>query len=100
MKKQILENPPYFDSEEAETIKATHEAFDNNSVISVLTPELADRLQTSAENTKVKITTRLRRGDLARLKTQAGEKGLPYQTLLASIVHQYVQGNLVERSSS
>ncbi len=31
------------------------------------------------------------------LKAKALELGVPFQTLLASIVHQYVEGDLVER---
>ena len=30
--------------------------------------------------------------DLARLKTKAAEKGMPYQTLINSILHEYVEG--------
>ncbi len=29
--------------------------------------------------------------DLARLKTRAAEEGMPYQTLINSILHQYVE---------
>jgi len=29
---------------------------------------------------------------LARLKTKAAEKGMPYQTLINSILHEYVEG--------
>lgn len=29
--------------------------------------------------------------DLARLKTRAAEQGMPYQTLINSILHQYVE---------
>ena len=30
--------------------------------------------------------------DLLRLKTKAAEKGMPYQTLINSILHEYVEG--------
>lgn len=30
--------------------------------------------------------------DLARLKTRAAEKGMPYQTLINSILHEFVEG--------
>jgi predicted DNA binding CopG/RHH family protein len=30
--------------------------------------------------------------DLARLKTRAAEEGMPYQTLINSILHKYVEG--------
>jgi len=46
---------------------------------------------------KKPITTRLPEHDLARLKARALELGIPYQTLLASIVHRYLEGTLVEK---
>lgn len=42
------------------------------------------------------VTARLNTQDLALLKEQAEQKGLGYQTLLGSILHQYVTGQLVE----
>ena len=47
---------------------------------------------------KKPITTRLSVHDLSKLKVRAMQLGIPYQTLLASIVHQYVEGRLVEKS--
>lgn len=35
------------------------------------------------------INLRIPERDLLRLKAQAVEKGIPYQTLLASVIHQY-----------
>ncbi|MBL7078127.1 antitoxin [Candidatus Shapirobacteria bacterium] len=46
----------------------------------------------SAKNTLAKlknINIRLNIRDLEKLKTKAAENGLPYQTLAASILHQY-----------
>jgi len=34
--------------------------------------------------------------DLDRLKAKALEEGMPYQTLVTSILHKYVQGKLKE----
>ncbi len=42
------------------------------------------------------INIRLSPQDLSRLKQRAMEKGLPYQTLVASIIHQYNNGRLKE----
>jgi len=46
---------------------------------------------------KKQISTRLAERDLVRLKAKALEQGMPYQSLLASIVHRYVEGGLVEK---
>ncbi|EKR63237.1 toxin-antitoxin system, antitoxin component, ribbon-helix-helix domain protein [Leptospira weilii str. 2006001853] len=35
--------------------------------------------------------------DIQLLKTKALEIGIPYQTLVSSILHQYVTGKLTER---
>ena len=37
-----------------------------------------------------RINVRLSSADLAMLKRRAAEEGLPYQTLIASILHKYV----------
>ena len=37
--------------------------------------------------------------DLEQLQVIAVEDGLPYQTLMASVLHRYVSGRLVEASS-
>ena len=40
---------------------------------------------TRAKNINIRLSER----DLQKLKAKAAEKGLPYQTLVASILHQY-----------
>ena len=40
---------------------------------------------------------RISKNDLDGIKLRAMEEGLPYQTLVASIIHKYVAGKLVER---
>jgi len=57
------------------------------------------RVESSPEAAKVPISLRLDGGDLSRLKEEADRLGLPYQTLLGSIVHQYVSGELIEKKS-
>jgi predicted DNA binding CopG/RHH family protein len=43
------------------------------------------------------VTVRLQERDLRRLRVIAQEKGIPYQTLIGSILHQYVTGRMIER---
>lgn len=50
------------------------------------------RLRAAAHETlsrKKNINIRLTERDLHKLKVKAAEKGLPYQTLIASLLHQY-----------
>ena len=47
--------------------------------------------------TRVAISLRLEGGDLAAIKSEGQRLGIPYQTLIGSIIHQYATGELVER---
>ena len=48
-------------------------------------------------NEKKSISLRLKSNDLELLKIRADSEGLPYQTLLSSIVHKYVSDQLVDK---
>lgn len=48
---------------------------------------------------KVPVSLRLDGSDLAQLKTEAEKRGIPYQTLLGSILHEYLSGELVEKKT-
>ena len=45
-----------------------------------------------------RVNIRISSKDLDELQLIAAEDGLPYQTLMASVLHRYVSGGLVERS--
>ena len=53
---------------------------------------------TFIKDKRVKI--RLSSPDLMAIQARALEEGLPYQTLIASILHKYVSGRLVEQPFS
>lgn len=44
-----------------------------------------------------RVNIRISSKDLEQLQTAAAEDGIPYQTLMASVLHRYVSGRLVER---
>jgi predicted DNA binding CopG/RHH family protein len=46
-----------------------------------------------------RVNIRLSTPDLMDIQARAAEEGIPYQTLIASILHKYVSGRLVERPS-
>jgi predicted DNA binding CopG/RHH family protein len=50
-------------------------------------------------NAKKSISLRLKVNDLELLKQRADSEGLPYQTLLSSIVHKFVSDQLVDKRS-
>jgi predicted DNA binding CopG/RHH family protein len=43
-----------------------------------------------------RITLRLSSADLAGIQARAIEEGIPYQTLISSVIHKYLTGRLVE----
>ena len=45
-----------------------------------------------------RINVRLSAEDLDGIRRRASEEGLPYQTLISSLLHKYVAGRLVERA--
>jgi hypothetical protein len=52
---------------------------------------------TSLKDRRVNI--RLSSPDLRDIQSRAMEEGVPYQTLIASVLHKYVSGRLVEKPS-
>lgn len=47
-----------------------------------------------------RVNIRLSTPDLMDIQARALEEGMPYQTLIASVLHKFVAGRLVEPSSS
>lgn len=47
-----------------------------------------------------RVTLRLSSIDLDRLKQKAAYKGLPYQTFIASVLHEYAAGHFTEIASN
>ncbi len=57
------------------------------------------RLRAAAEVTLLKnkrVNIRISSRDLEGLQARAAEEGVPYQTLMASVLHKFVSGRLVE----
>jgi predicted DNA binding CopG/RHH family protein len=46
-----------------------------------------------------RVNIRLPKRDVTAIKVKAMEEGIPYQTMMASILHKYVTGRLVEKQS-
>jgi predicted DNA binding CopG/RHH family protein len=72
------------------------EAFESGKLI--VSDSTAD-YQAIAENTLKKnrnINIRISENDLSALQRKAAREGIPYQTLIGSILHKYVSGFLKE----
>ena len=46
-----------------------------------------------------RITIRLYDHDYKGIQKKAMEKGIPYQTLISGMIHQYIEGDLIERKT-
>jgi predicted DNA binding CopG/RHH family protein len=61
---------------------------------------MKEKLVSAASETALKdyrINVRISKRDVEALKTKALEEGIPYQTLVTSILHKYVTGRMVEK---
>lgn len=61
------------------------------------------KLQEHARNTLQKdkrINIRMSSKDLDRVRVIATQQGIPYQTLISSIIHKYVSGYLKEKETA
>ena len=85
------------DTEEQELL----DAFDSGVLIQVANVD--SELKQHKEYAKAtfqkdaRINIRLSSKDLRLIQKRALSEGLPYQTLISSLLHKYVEGRLVER---
>lgn len=56
-------------------------------------------VKADADAAKTPVSLRLDGADLSDIRTEAARLGIPYQTLISSILHRYVTGELVDRHS-
>lgn len=84
------------DREEAELLAQ----FDKGQLKSVASKTELAKFKAAARATAIKdrrVNIRLSSGDLSDIQIKALEEGIPYQTLIASVLHKYVTGRLTER---
>lgn len=89
---------PKIDAYEAEVLSA----FEKGALKSVATKAELAKFKAAARATAIKdrrVNIRLSSGDLSDLQAKALEEGMPYQTLIASVLHKYVTGRFTERTS-
>jgi predicted DNA binding CopG/RHH family protein len=91
MKKIVL------DDEEKDIL----ETYERGEWVPVKNPKKEiNKLQKYARNTLQKdkrINIRMSSKDLDQIQVIAAQEGMPYQTLVSSIIHKYVSGYLVEK---
>ena len=85
------------DAEEKELL-ASYEANEWQSVDDVEAEKQAySEYATATFKKDRRVNIRISSKDLEALQKRALEEGLPYQTLIASVLHKFVNGRLVER---
>lgn len=86
---------PKLDTYESEILNA----FEKGQLKSVATKAMLEGFKAAARATAIKdrrVNIRLSSGDLSDIQVKALEEGIPYQTLIASVLHKYVTGRLAE----
>lgn len=81
--------------------KAILKAFEGGKLEPVQTPS-KDELVDAARNTFKKdkrVNIRISGFDLELIQERASIEGIPYQTLMASVLHKFVNGRLTETGS-
>lgn len=79
-------------------------AYENGELVST-SPAKTDlsKFKAAATATFIKdkrINIRLSSPDLLDIQARALEEGIPYQTFIASVLHKYASGRLIEKPSS
>lgn len=77
-------------------------AFEKGTLKSVATKAELSKFRAAARATAIKdrrVNIRLSTGDLQDIQVKALQEGMPYQTLIASVLHKYVTGRLAEREA-
>jgi predicted DNA binding CopG/RHH family protein len=75
-------------------------AFEKGKLKSVATKAELAKLKVAARATAIKdrrVNIRLTSSDLSDIQVKALEEGVPYQTLIASVLHKYITGRLTEK---
>jgi predicted DNA binding CopG/RHH family protein len=94
-----MKKDPMLDAEEKEIL----ESFERGEWVPVKDmKKWRAELQEAARNTlrkEKRINIRLSAKDLFDIQAAAAEEGMPYQTLISSIIHKYAAGALIDRRS-
>jgi predicted DNA binding CopG/RHH family protein len=89
-----------YDKEEKAIIDAYEKG---NMKLSTPSKEEIQAIKATARKTLVKdrrITIRLYDHDYQGIQKKALEMGIPYQTLISGIIHQYVEGELISKQDN
>ena len=78
------------------------DSYENDEWKSIVTSEEIEKYRASAQRTFKKdkrVNIRMSELDIELLQEKALIEGLPYQTLMSSVLHKYVTGRLVDKDT-
>lgn len=90
-----LEASMNLDPEEQDILRA----YENDEFVDITSDELIEKFRAAARASMTKdrrVNIRLNSADLHDIQARALREGMPYQTLIASVLHKYVTGRLKE----
>jgi predicted DNA binding CopG/RHH family protein len=79
------------------------EAYESGKLKPIASKAELQRMRAAARATSIKdkrVNIRLSSADLLDIQAKALAEGMPYQTLIASVLHKYVSGKLAEKEPS
>ena len=91
-------DPKYIDSEERDLMEGIKKM--DPRVIKRPSTIVQNRIRVAAKayvEKESKMNIRIAQSELAQIKAKAEREGLRYQTLVKSVLHKYVTGQLVEK---
>ena len=78
-----------------DALDATPRQFASKGRIERVTQEASESI--ASRTKEARINLRMSPSDLKLLRAEAGRQGIGYQTLVSSVVHKYVTGELMEK---
>jgi predicted DNA binding CopG/RHH family protein len=93
IRRQEVKKAAYLDKDERELAKS----LENEEWVSDLTKKEKKQYQEDARhslNKRKRINIRMTERDLKKIRAKAIEEGIPYQSLIAMLIHKYNEGKL------
>jgi predicted DNA binding CopG/RHH family protein len=78
--------------------------FENDEYVEI--PDMGKEIEKHTEYARAtflknkRINIRISQRDLEYVQRRALEEGIPYQTLIASLIHRYISGKLIEKDKT
>ncbi len=89
-------DPPYLDDEEKEMMEAFNRGEFSEGLTGDALESQKEKLRAMAKETlkRRSINIRVNERDIQKIQAIASRDGIPYQTLITSIIHRYAEGTL------